>query len=162
MKANQPVMAARVALGLTGAGLACFGLLGLPTQLGPAQLVGLLTWMAMAVLVHDGLIVPVSTAAGAGLRRLGSGLRPASMAVLRSALMIGVVVTLVAGTLLKAQSVARSTTVLEASYATNLAWFWAVLAAVAGATIVALERKAPRRAHGTQDHNEGIRSRPGI
>ncbi len=43
-----------------------YGLLGLPTPLGPPQLLGLLVWLAVAVLLHDGVIVPVSTLAGVG------------------------------------------------------------------------------------------------
>ena len=56
-----------------GCGVLGYGLLGLPTQLGPPQLLGLLVWMAVAVLLHDGVIVPASTLAGAGLTRVGSG-----------------------------------------------------------------------------------------
>ncbi|BAS11208.1 hypothetical protein AHiyo4_46300 [Arthrobacter sp. Hiyo4] len=76
VKTTTPVKAARIILGIAGAGLIGYGLLGLPTQLGSTQLVGLLTWLAFAVLLHDGVIVPLSTLAGAGLTRLGSGLRP--------------------------------------------------------------------------------------
>jgi membrane-bound ClpP family serine protease len=130
----------RIVLGLAGAGTAAYGLLGLPTQLGPAQLVGLLTWMALAVLLHDGVIVPLSTLAGAGLTRLGFGLRPISAAVLRGALMTGAVVTMLVGVLVKAQSEARNVSVLEANYAANLAWFWAVLALVAAVVIYGVER----------------------
>ncbi|WP_211880791.1 hypothetical protein [Pseudarthrobacter albicanus] len=139
-KAPVPVRTARILLGAAGTGLAGYGLLGLPTQLGPPQLVGLLTWMALALVLHDGVIVPLSTVAGAGLTRLGSGLRPASAAVLRGALMAGAVVSLITGLLLKAQSEARNTTVLEADYAGRLLWFWTILALAAAAAVYACER----------------------
>jgi hypothetical protein len=100
--------------------------------------------MAVAVLLHDGVIVPVSTLAGGGLTRLGSGLRPASGAVLRGGLMTGAVVTVIAGILLKAQSVARNTSALEGDYATNLLWFWAVLAAVVAVLVYGIERTGMR------------------
>jgi len=138
--ATKPVTAARAVLGVTGAGLVIFGLLGLPTQLGAAQLVGLLTWMACAVLLHDGVVVPLSTLAGAGLTRIGSRLKPASAAILRGALMTGAVVSLITGTLLKAQSEARTISALEGDYAANLLWFWAVLVMAAAAAIYAIER----------------------
>jgi hypothetical protein len=125
---------------VTGAGLVIYGLLGLPTQLGTVQLVGLLTWMAGAVLLHDGVVVPLSTVAGAGLTRIGSRLKPASAAILRGALMTGAVVSLITGTLLKAQSEARTISALEGDYAANLLWFWAVLAMAAAAAIYAIER----------------------
>jgi hypothetical protein len=138
--ATKSVTAARFLLGLAGAGFIGYGLLGLPTQLGPAQLVGLLTWMAAGVLLHDGVIVPLSTLAGAALTRTGSPLRPASAAVVRGALMVGTVVSLITGILLKAQSEARTISALEGDYAVNLLGFWAALTMVAGAAIYAFER----------------------
>ena len=144
MKTSRTVNGVRAALGIAGTAILGYGLLGLPTQLGPEQLIGLLTWMAVAVLIHDGVVVPLSTLAGAGLTRAGSKLQPPSAAVLRGALLTGAVVTLVAVVLLKAQSVARSATVLEADYAGSLMWFWVILAAGSAAAIFALERSADR------------------
>lgn len=154
--APKSVTTGRIVLGLAGAGLIGYGLLGLPTQLGPAQLVGLLTWMALAVLLHDGVIVPLSTLAGAGLTRTGSRLRPVSAAVLRGALMTGAVVSLIAGILLKAQSEARTISALEGNYAGNLFWFWAVLTFVAAAAIYALERTGRTRS-GKGDSRQNTR-----
>jgi hypothetical protein len=145
VNASNAMRGARTALGVAGAALLAYGLLGLPTQLGPEQLIGLLTWMAVAVLIHDGVLVPLSTLAGAGLARAGSKLQPPSAAVLRGTLLTGAVVTLVAAILLKAQSVARGTTVLEANYAASLVWFWAVLALGSAAAIFVLERRGRRR-----------------
>lgn len=142
MNTTFAVKAARGALGVAGVAMLAYGLLGLPTQLGPPQLVGLLTWMAVAILIHDGVLVPLSTLAGAGLTRAGAKLQRSSAAVLRGALLTGALVTLLAGILLKAQSVAQSATVLEADYAVNLVWFWAALALASAATIVILERRA--------------------
>ncbi len=142
MKASKSVGVARAVLGGVGVAVLGYGLLGLPTQLGPSQLIGLLTWMAAAVLIHDGVIVPLSTLAGAGLTRAGSTLQPVSAAMLRGTLLTGAVVTLVAAILVKAQSVARGTTVLEADYAASLVWFWAVLAIMSAAAIFVLERRA--------------------
>lgn len=145
MKASRTIKGIRAGLGIAGVAVMGYGLLGLPTQLGPQQLIGLLTWMAVAVLIHDGVIVPLSTLAGAGLTRAGSKLQPLSNAVLRGALLAGAVVTLLAVILLKAQSVARSTTVLEADYAGHLLAFWAVVLLGAAAWIVGLERRARHR-----------------
>lgn len=147
MKTTTPVKAARLVLGAAGLAVLGYGFQGLPTQLGPAQLVGLLTWMAVAILLHDGVLVPLSSAAGAGLTRAGSRLAPASAAVLRGALLTGAVVTLLAALLLKAQSVARSSTVLEAGYASNLGCFWAVLAVASTAAVLIIERRARRPAN---------------
>lgn len=150
-KAERPAVAGnavkvwRTVLGAAGVALAGYGLLGLPTQLGAPQLLGLLVWLAVAVFLHDGVIVPVSTLTGAGLTRLGSGLRPASAAVLRGALMTGAVVTVIAGILLKAQAVARNTTALEADYAAHLLWFWVVLSGVTAVLVYRIERSGSGR-----------------
>ncbi|MBT2519877.1 hypothetical protein [Arthrobacter sp. ISL-28] len=148
--------AGRAVLGLAGAGLIWYGLLGLPSQLGPAQLVGLLTWMAVAVLLHDGVIVPLSTLAGAALTRTGSRLRPASAGILRGTLMTGAAVSLIAGILMKAQSEARSISALEGDYAGNIFGFWAGLAFVAAASIYAVERTGRTRS-GKGDSRQNTR-----
>ena len=142
MKASTTVRVSRIALGAAGTAIIGYGLLGLPTQLGPEQLIGLLIWLAVAVLLHDGVIVPLSTLAGAGLTRAGARLHGPSAAVLRGALLTGAVVTLVAGILLKAQSVARSGTVLEADYAGYFLWFWALLVVGTAAAVFVLERRS--------------------
>lgn len=150
---SRIVKIVRSVLAVAGAGVIAYGLLGLPTQLGTIQLVGLLAWLAAAVVLHDGVVVPLSTLTGAGLARIGVGLRPASSAVLRGALMIGALVTLLVALLLKAQSVAQNVSVLEGQYAVALCWFWAVLALVTAAAIFVLQRRAraagPNQAAGT-------------
>lgn len=140
----RTVWAIRFALAAAGLGLIGYGALGLPTQLGPSQLLGLLLWMAAAILIHDGLIVPLSTLTGFGLHRSGSRLRPASAALMRGSLMCGAVVTLIVGVLLKAQSVARNTSSLERDYAINLLWFWAVLLTLTAGLIYTIERRFRR------------------
>ena len=150
MKRSATVKGLRAVLGIAGSGGLGYWPVGLPTQLGPKQLIGLLVWMAVAVLLHDGVIVPLSTLAGARPTRVGSRLDPLSAAVLRGALLLGAVVTLVAVILLKAQPWARGATVLEADYAAHLGWFWAVLALGSTLAIGVLELKAghrPGRSH---------------
>ncbi len=144
-KSGTSVRAVRIVLGLLGAGIAAYGLLGLPTQLGPAQLLGLLFWLACGVLLHDGILVPLTSLAGAGLNRFTFGLCSASAAVLRGALMVGAMLSLLTGILVRAQSVARNTSVLEMDYPAHLAWLWLALALGAAAVIYLLERRAGRR-----------------
>ncbi len=146
----RSVRVVRIVLAVAGTALIGFGLWGLPTQLGPQQLFGLLVWMAVAVLVHDGVIVPLSTLAGAGLTRAGSRLRPASAAVVRGGLLTGALMTLLALLLLTAQSKARDTSVLEADYAANLLWFWAGLASVSGVAVYVIERVAAAKGESRQ------------
>lgn len=155
-----PLLLVRTALAVAGAATIGYGLLGLPARLGPEQLLGLVTWMAVAVLLHDGVVVPLSTLAGAGLTRIGSRLRPASAAVLRGGLMTGAVVSLIAALLIRAQSATRNLSVLEANYAAHLLWFWAVLAVLAAALIVGIERSYRSGAAGSSAGESRQNTRP--
>ncbi|HKU03659.1 MAG TPA: hypothetical protein VJQ80_12695 [Arthrobacter sp.] len=135
------VRAALGALGLAVLGYALFGLLA---NVPLVQLVGVAVWLAVALLVHDGLLVPLTTLAGGGLSRLTCGLGPVQQGIVRGALLVGALVTLAAAPLIRAQQVLQPTgpgsgansTVLQGDYLLALVVFWVVLA-VAAATVVA-------------------------
>lgn len=135
-----------IRLGLGGIGLMAIavGILGLPTQLEFKQIIGLISWFAAAVVLHDGILVPLSHLVGMGLRRFSYGLRPVCAAIIRIALLIGAVVTLICIPLLKAQQVARNESVLVDDYGLNLLLFWLALAVVTAASILILERRAKK------------------
>lgn len=135
------VRAALGALGLAALGYAVFGFLA---NVPPMQLIGVAAWLAVALLVHDGVLVPLTTLAGGGLSRLTYGLGPVQQEIVRGALLVGAVVTLVAAPLIRAQQVLQpggqgsgaNGTVLQGDYTLALAVFWLVLA-VAAAVVVA-------------------------
>ena len=129
------------ALGLLGIGV---GIFGLPTPLEVSQLIGLAGWLAASLVLHDGILVPLSHLFGFGLRRLSYGLQPESAAVVRTALLIGAVLTLVGLPLLKAQQVAKNVSVLQDDYLLSLVLFWAGLVLAAAVTVLLLERRARR------------------
>ena len=135
----------RWALGLLGVAGIAIGILGLPSQLGPTELLGLLTWLAVAVLLHDGVLVPLSQLVGAGLHRLNFGLGPVSAAVIRVALFIGAILTLLVLPLLKAQQVAKQESVLQGDYLIALLLFWLGLAIAAAGVVMITERRARAR-----------------
>jgi len=135
----------RWALGLLGVAGIAIGILGLPSQLGPTELLGLLTWLAVAVLLHDGVLAPLSQLVGAGLRRLNFGLGPVSAAVIRVALFIGAILTLLVLPLLKAQQVAKQESVLQGDYLIALLLFWLGLAIAAAGVVMITERRARAR-----------------
>lgn len=131
----------RVALGAVGIAAIGIGIFGLPTQLEGSQLIGLAGWLAAALLLHDGVLVPLSHLFGFGLRRFSYGLRPESAMVIRSALLIGSVLTLVVLPLLKAQQVAKNVSVLQDDYLLNVLLFWAGLVLAAAITVLGVERR---------------------
>lgn len=132
--------ALRLGLGGLGLGAIAIGILGLPTQLEVKQLIGLASWLAAALVLHDGMLVPLSHLLGMGLRRFSYGLRPASAAVIRTALLVGAVLTLIGIPLLKAQQVAKNLTVLQDDYTLNLIRCWIGLAVLATAAVLLIER----------------------
>ncbi|WP_427016082.1 hypothetical protein ACQCSX_15030 [Pseudarthrobacter sp. P1] len=128
------------ALGVAGLGYAAWGLLAhLPLD----QLIGVAAWLAVALLLHDGVLVPLTTLAGGGLSRLTFGLGRTQRAIVRGALLVGALVTLVAGPLLRAQQVLQpagrgsgtNSTVLQGDYALALGLFWLVLALAAAVAV---------------------------
>ncbi|WP_285726451.1 hypothetical protein [Psychromicrobium xiongbiense] len=139
-----PMSVLRLAMAILGVALLGIGLLGLPTQLKPGELAGLLGWLAAALVLHDGVLVPLSHLLGGGLRRLATGLQPVSAMIIRTVLLIGATVTLVVLPLLRAQQLARDVSVLQGDYGVELLWFWAALLVLgaAGAALVEVRYRA--------------------
>lgn len=137
------VRAALGALGVAALGYALFGFLA---NVPPVQLIGVVAWLAVALLVHDGVLVPLTTLAGGGLSRLTYGLGPVQQSIVRGALLVGALVTLVAAPLIRAQQVLQpggpgsgaNGTVLQGDYALALGVFWLVLAAAAATAVAAV------------------------
>ncbi|MEO8283899.1 MAG: hypothetical protein ABI568_10920 [Pseudarthrobacter sp.] len=148
---GQPVTAergtlwwVRAALGALGVAALADALFGFLANVLLAHLVGVAAWLAVALVVHDGVLVPLTTLAGGGLSRLTYGLRPIQQGIVRGALLVGAVVTLVVAPLIRAQQVlqpggpgsAANDTVLRGDYVQALGIFWLVLV-VASAGVVA-------------------------
>lgn len=134
----------RLALGVLGIVGIGIGILGLPTELEVSQLIGLISWLAASLVLHDGILVPLSHLFGFGLRRFSYGLRPESAVVIRTALLIGAVLTLVGLPLLRAQQVAKNVSVLQGDYLLSLILFWAGLILSGAITVFVIERQAQR------------------
>lgn len=142
----------RAALGILGVAALGYSLFGFLANVPPAQLIGVAAWLAVALLVHDGVLVPLTTLAGGGLSRLTYGLRPLQQGIVRGALLMGAVVTLLAAPLVRAQQVLQprgpgsgaNNTVLQGDYVQALGVFWLVLVAAAGASVAAVGLYARR------------------
>ncbi len=140
--------AVRLGLGAFGAAGIGYGLLSLPTQLHLAELVGLAAWLAAALLLHDGILVPMTTLTGHWLRRVTPGLTALSQALIRGALLLGAVLTLIVAALLMAQQAAGNppvnATVLHDNYALKLGILWLALVVLTAAAVAAVEHHARR------------------
>ncbi|WP_328825916.1 hypothetical protein [Streptomyces ureilyticus] len=136
--------ALRWTLGTAGAVLLGIGGWLLVTETREDTVPQVLLWLAGAVAVHDGLLVPLVLLAGLALRRpyhnaygkgdaAGAG-ASSGYGVLRGGLIVGGCLTLIALPLLLRQGQGRNPTALPLDYATN----WQLLLAVTFAVTLAL------------------------
>lgn len=135
-------MRLRVLLGAVGVAGVLYGALGLLTH-PRAEPLALGLWLAAAVAVHDGLLVPLTLLAGAALARV---VPPRARGHVQGVLVAGALVAAVTLPLvLRRGTVPAAKALLEQDYATNLALVVAVIAA-GGAAAYAVRVRRDRRA----------------
>ncbi|WP_125613979.1 hypothetical protein [Specibacter cremeus] len=145
-RSPRTTTAARLALGLLGTVGIGYGLWELVTHLPADQLAGLIAWLGVALLLHDGVLVPLTTVAGRGLKRITHGLGALQQAIIRGALVCGCVMTLIVAPLLGARAVlqpegpasAVNRTILQGAYGASLLLMWLGLALAAAAGVAAV------------------------
>lgn len=122
--------ALRGVLGGSGALLAAFGVFRLLTEIDAADLLALGTWLLAALLLHDGLLAPLTLAAGA---LLGRAVRPRARRYVAGALVAGVGVSAVTVPLVHRRGTQPpATALLQQDYAAHLGWLWIGIGATAG------------------------------
>lgn len=131
------------ALGLAGLGV---GIVSLIQMLRFDQIVNLTIWLACAVALHDGILVPLSTGLASALNRAGTGLSRGSVVLVECGFVVGAVLTLAVAPELYVQSRGPGNpTILTGDYALHLAWVWAVIVVLVAVGTVMLSLRA---AHG--------------
>ncbi|MGN7799552.1 hypothetical protein [Leifsonia sp. 22587] len=142
-------MRARVAIGAAGVALIGVGGVFLLLGLGPAEIAGLVAWLAAAVVLHDALLVPAVTTIDLLLRRTARRLPPAVVAVVEAGFAVGALITAMVVPELVAQARGpRNPTVVPGDYASRLAVLWIAISIVVSLTcsvIVLRTRRASRR-----------------
>jgi hypothetical protein len=111
------------------------------------QLIGLAVWLACAIVLHDGVLVPVVTVLSAVLKRTGSALPKSVILLIEGGFAVGMLISLAVAPEIYAKALgARNVTVLASDYGTRLIGVWAAIIVVvgAGATVLTLRQ---RRAH---------------
>ena len=137
----------RTRLGLGGAGvlLGLFGIFRLLTQVPGSDLVTLAVWLVAAVVLHDGVIAPVTAALGWGLEH---AVPPRARRAVAYGLTGAVAVTVVAlPEIYREGSQPASKALLQQPYGNHLAIALGIVAAVAVVTYaisVASDRAKPR------------------
>ncbi|HVX07947.1 hypothetical protein [Humibacter sp.] len=142
--------AARAGFAVGGAILIGVGVYFLVTTEPPAAVIGLVVWLAAAVIVHDGLFAPAVNVADRLLARGAARLAPWAVAVVRILFCVGLVLTLVVGPELFAQARRHANpTLLVGDYAVRLAVVWCVIVlavvAITAASALRTRRRSARR-----------------
>lgn len=119
----------RVLLGTGGVVLIGFGAFRLLTEIRGPALEGLATWLVIAVVLHDGVLAPLTAVAGWIVNRVVPGrLRR----YVSGALAVGVGVSVVTVPLaLRQGSQPAAKALLQQRYSLHLAWIWAAIGATA-------------------------------
>lgn len=136
---------------IAAAGLALIGVGGvfLVADLRLAQIVGVVAWLAAAVVLHDAVWVPTVTVVDLVLRRTARRMPRAVVTVVEAGLAVGVLLTAMVVPEIVAQARGpRNPTVVPGDYAARLAVLWCVIlvtVALASAVIVWRARRSARR-----------------
>ena len=118
----------RIALGVAGGLLLTFGLFRLVTELDTGDLFVLGVWLAAAVVLHDGLVAPITVGTGVAL----ISVPPRARRYLQGALLVGALITIIAIPLIWRQGTQpESKAILLRDYAANLTLLLGMTAAVA-------------------------------
>jgi hypothetical protein len=135
----RPVRIARIVLIGVGAVLVGVGGGALVAGVPPRQWIGILLWMAGAIVLHDAVFAPLVLIGSRLLRRIGARVSWVQVAVVQVALVVGAALTLIAIPGIAAQRIgARSTSVLVFAYAPTLAVAWAAIGLLTALIVLAI------------------------
>lgn len=118
----------RIALISAGGLLLLFGVFRLLTNLDPSDLVALVAWLVVAVVIHDGVIAPLTAGTGVLLTRVPARARR----YVQGALIVGASITVIAVPLINRRGTQPAIkAILLRDYAGNLALLLGLTAGVA-------------------------------
>jgi hypothetical protein len=123
--------AIRWSLGVAGALLALFGVFRLLTEIPFGNLAALALWLVAALLLHDGVLAPLTAGVGVVVGRV---VPPRLRRYVQGGLVVGAIVTVIAVPLIiRRGSQPPEKALLQQNYAANLG---VLIGIVAGATVV--------------------------
>jgi hypothetical protein len=142
----RSVRVARVVLIALGAVLVGVGGGALAAGVPPRQWLGILLWMAAAVVLHDAVFAPLVLVGSRILRRIGARVSWVQVAVVQVALVVGAALTLIAIPGIASQRIgSRNPSVLVFAYGPTLAVAWAVIGVLTALVVLVLALLRRRR-----------------
>jgi hypothetical protein len=137
----------RIRIAIAALGVVCIGVgvLALVQTVRPTQWLDIAIWLGAALVLHDGVLVPLETALVLGLKAVGRRLPTSALLVIEGGFALGAILTLVVVPEIHAQQLGpKNTTILQGDYALALAIVWIVIAVVVAAGVAALTLRAGR------------------
>lgn len=145
-------MRTRVLIGTAGVLLAGFGAFRLVTQVPLGKLVVLALWLVGAIVLHDGVIAPLTASLGWAIGRTVS---PRPRRYLQFGLIVGALVTVIAIPLIMREGTQPVVKALDNQpYGHHLTWLLAGIAAVSLAGYALQVAQDGRRRHPAEDADE--------
>jgi hypothetical protein len=138
--------------GAAGLALLLFGAFRLVTQVPPRGLIGLAGWLGAALLLHDGVLAPLTAVTGLVLRRT---VRPRARRYVQGGVVAAIGVSVIAVPLiLRRGTQPAPKALLRQDYAVHLAWLWVGIGVVSGLLYVARVLRDRRNSVGLQRDGE--------
>ncbi|KQO84118.1 hypothetical protein ASF17_00760 [Frigoribacterium sp. Leaf263] len=135
--AGRSVRATRALLVVFGIALIGLGGYVLTETVSPTRYGGLLVWLLGSVIVHDAIIAPLVVVAALAVRRTGRRIPGVVVALVQSAVVVGVVMTMIVVPEIVAQAKGpKNDTVLPFDYAGRLSVMWLVIVVLTALAVV--------------------------
>jgi hypothetical protein len=136
----------RIALVATGLLLLAVGGIVLVNDVAPTRYLGIVTWFAGAIILHDGILAPIVLGFSLLLRRTGRRIPLAVLLIVQTAIVVGAIVGFVVVPEIAKKSIGRANpTLLPLDYGLNLALFYGALVLVTALAVGVYLRVAARR-----------------
>jgi hypothetical protein len=151
--AGRGVRLTRALLVVLGVALIGLGGYVLTETVSPTRYTGLLVWLIGSVIVHDAIIAPLVVVAALAVRRTGRRVPAAVIALVQSAVVVGVVMSMIVVPEIVAKAKGpKNETVLPFDYAGRLGVMWLVIVLLTAlAVVVYLVRTRRQKARESTD-----------
>lgn len=142
---------ARTTLIVVGVLLILLGAVVMQQTVAPKRILGVISWFAAALVLHDAVIAPLVFGVGVVMRKAGRRIPVAVLAIVQGGIVIASIFTIIVVPEIVAKRLGpRNATVLPFDYGLRLAVMWVCVAlitaiAVAGYYAVASRQKARAR-----------------
>jgi hypothetical protein len=137
--------ATRIILASFGAVFVVLGAVIMQQTVSTQHILGLLLWLACALIIHDGIVAPAVFVATIVMRKAGRSVPPAVLSIIQGAIVVGSVFSAIVLPAIYAKRLAPNDTILPFDYAGRLGLLWAAVVVAAALAIFAYYLAARRQ-----------------